>query len=399
MMNFDYSDEHNMLRETARAFANEHIRPYAAEWDRTAVFPMDLIPLMVQMGFMGSTISEEYGGMGLDYISYAILTEEINAACSSVRTLMSVHNSLVCSTLQEWGSEEQKQKYLPRLATGELIGCFGLTEPNAGSWASNQETRVTDDGDHIIINGTKTWISNGQLANLCISFGQADPDKKHAGIVAFIVEKGTPGFSVGQDLPKMGGRANHATELVFDDCRIPKENILGGFGNGFKIAMSGLDHGRYSVAAGSVGVAQECLDLATAYAPERVTFGKPIGKHQSIQIKIADMARDVDTARLLVYRCGHLKNRGIRSTRETSMCKWHATEIANRAAYETMQIFGGNGYSTEFPIERLFRDIRVATIYEGSSEMQKLIIANYELGYTRDKQTPLQRPKEPWEVV
>ncbi len=398
-MNFDYTDEQKLLRETVRDFADEHIRPYAAEWDRTAEFPMDLIPKLVDMGFMAPTLPEKYGGMDLDHISYAILTEEINAACSSVRTLMSVHSGLVALTILEWGSDEQRDYYLPKLASAEMIGCYGLTEPNAGSWANNQETKVVEDGDDIIVNGTKTWISNGQLSTMSLAFGQADPEKKHKGIVGFLVEKGTPGFRVGQDLPKMGGRANHATELVFEDCRIPKRNIIGGWGNGFKIAMSALDHGRYSVAAGSVGLAQECLDQAVKYANERVTFGKTISRHQAIQLKIAQMATEIDAARLLLYRCGHLKNRGIRSTRETSMCKCYATDIANRAAYECMQIFGGNGYSTDFPIERLFRDIRVTSIYEGTNEMQKLIVAGYELGFNRDRETPTQRPKEPWEVV
>ncbi len=398
-MDFDYTDEQKMLRRTVREFADEHLRPYAAGWDRTAEFPLDLIPILADMGFMGATIPENYGGSGLDFISVAILDEEINAACSSVRTLVSVHSGLVAATLVEWASDEQKEYYLPKLAKAEMIGCYGLTEPNAGSWAVNQETTVVDDGDDIIVNGTKIWISNGQLANLCLAFGQSDPEKKHAGIVGFLVEKGTPGFRIGQDLPKMGGRANHATELIFEDCRIPKRNIIGGWGNGFKVAMSALDHGRYSVAAGSVGLAQECLDLAIAYAKERVTYGKPIAHHQAIQFKIADMALQVDAARLLVYRCGHLKNRGIRSTRETAMCKWYATDMANRVAYECMQIFGAYGYSTDYPVERLYRDIRVTSIYEGTNEMQQLIVAGYELGFTRDKATPSQRPKETWEVV
>ena len=398
-MDFDYSDEQKLLRRTVRQFADEHIRPHAAEWDRTAQFPMPLIPLLVDMGFMGPTIPEKYGGMGLDHISYAILTEEINAADTSVRTLMSVHSGLVSSTILEWGTEDQKQHYLPRLTRAEMIGCYGLTEPNAGSWAVNQQTRVVEDGDDIVINGTKTWISNGMLANLVLAFGQTDPAKMHDGIVGFMVEKGTPGFRVGQDLSKLGGRANHATELVFEDCRVPKRNVLGGFGNGFRVAMAALDHGRYSVAAGSVGLAQECLDLAVKYANQRVTFGKTIAHHQLIQEKIARMAADIDAARLLVYRAGHLKNRGIRSTRETSMAKWIATEIANKAAYECMQIFGAYGYSTEYPIERLFRDIRVTTIYEGTNEMQQLIVAGYELGFTKDKPTPALRVKEPGEAV
>jgi len=399
-VDFDYTDEQKILRKAVRGFAAEYIRPYAADWDRTGEFPLDLIPRLADMGFMAAVIPEKYGGMDIDHISYAVLTEEINAACSSVRTLMSVHTSLVASTIYEWGTDEQREYYLPKLATGEMIGCFGLSEPDAGSWASNLRTRVEDAGDEIIVNGTKTWISNGQLANVAIVFGQTDPEKGVRGIIGFIVEKGTPGFSVGQDLEKMGTRANHATELVFDDCRIPKKNILGnGVGNGFGIAMSALDNGRYSVAAGAVGVAQECLDLAVRYAGERITFGKPIAKHQLIQQKIATMAVEIDAARLLVYRAGHLKDRHLRSTRETSMAKWYATEAANRAAYEAMQIFGGNGYSTEFPIERMYRDIRVTSIYEGTSEIQQLIIAGYELGLKTDKATPHQKPAVPGDVV
>jgi alkylation response protein AidB-like acyl-CoA dehydrogenase len=398
-MDFDYTDEQKLLRRTVRDFANERIRPFASEWDRKAEFPMDLIPVLAEMGFMGPTTPEEYGGMGLDHISSAIVTEEINAADASIRTLMSVHHGLVACSIFEWGDEAQKRYYLPKLARAEMIGCFGLTEPNAGSWVAGMQTRVADDGGSIIVNGTKSWISSGQLANLALVFGQMDPEKKHAGIVAFLVEKGTPGFRVGRDLPKMGAKANHATELIFEDCRIPSKNIIGGLGNGFKVAMAGLDHGRYSVAAGSVGIAQECLDLSVKYANERVAFGTTIGHHQLIRQKIARMAVDIDSARLLVYRAGHLKNKGVRSTRETSMAKWFATEIANRAAYECIQIFGANGYSTEFPIERMYRDIRVTPIYEGTSEIHQLIIADYELGVTKDKPTPALRVKEPGEVV
>jgi alkylation response protein AidB-like acyl-CoA dehydrogenase len=398
-LNFDYTDAQKQLRETTRDFAAEHIRPFSAEWDRTEEFPMDIIPRMTEMGFMGPKIPEKYGGMELDNISYAIITEEINAADTSIRTLMSVHAGLVSSTIEEWGNDEQKDYYLPKLATAELIGCYGLTEPNAGSWAVNQQTRVVEDGDDIIVNGTKYWISNGDLANIALAFGQSDPEKKHRGMVGFLVESGTPGFKVGQKLPKMGGRANHAVELVFEDCRIPKKNILGNIGDGFKVAMAALDHGRFSVAAGCVGIIQECLRISTEYANERITFDVPIGHHQLVQSKIAKMAADLDASRLLVYRCGHLKDKKVRSTRETSICKWFATETATDAAYECMQILGANGYSTEFPAERIYRDVRVTPIYEGTSEMQQQIIAGYELGYNRDKATPVLRPKDPWETV
>lgn len=387
-MDFRYSDEHKMLRRAVRSFCDAYIRPFSKDWDKEAKFPTEIIPVMGSMGYLGPTVPEQFGGMNLDFISYAILNEEINAADSSIRTLITVHTGLVSSTINQWGTEEQKSYFLPKLASGEMIGCFGLTESEAGSWVVNMQTKAVDDGDSIIVNGTKTWISNGQLAGMSLSFAQMDPQKKHSGIVAFMVEMGTPGFSIGQDLPKMGARANHAVELVFEDCRIPKRNILGTIGNGFKVAMSALDFGRYSVASGSVGLAQECLNLASEYAKQRITFGKPIAEHQMIKQKIARMATDIDAARLLVYRAGYLKDQGLRSTRETSMAKWFATEIANRAAYECLQIYGANGYSSEFPIEKIFRDIRVTTIYEGTSEIQQLIIAGYALGFTKDQPLP-----------
>jgi len=398
-MNFDYTDDQKSLRHTARKFADDNIRPYAADWDRTAEFPLDIIPKLVDMGYMAPILPEQYGGSGLDYIGYAILTEEINAACSSVRTMMSVHAGLAASAILQWGTDEQKDYFLPKMVTAELIGCFGLVEPDAGSWTVNITTSAVEDGDDLIVNGTKTWISSGQLMNLALVFAQTDPSLKHKGIVALLVEKGTDGFSVGGDLEKMGARANHATELVFENCRVPKKNILGKIGDGFKIAMSALDNGRYSVAAGAVGVAQECLDISVKHAKERITFGVPIGQHQLIKQKIAQMTTDIDSARLLVYRAGFLKDKGVRNTRETSMAKWVATEIAIRAASETMQILGANGYATEFPVERMYRDIRVTTIYEGTSEIQQLIISGFDLGLTREGNVPGQRPKEPGETV
>ena len=398
-MDFDYSNQQRQIRETARKFADENIRPFAGEWDRRAEFPIDLIPKLAKMDYMAPIVPEKYGGSGLDWISYAILTEEINAACSSVRTLMSVHAGLIASSIMQWGNEEQKEYFLPKLVNADLIGCFGLVESDAGSWTVNIQTRVVEDGDDIIVNGTKTWISNGQLMNLALIFGTTNPSLKHKGIVAFLVEKGTEGFSVGQDLPKMGAKANHATELVLENCRIPKKNVLGGFGNGFKVAMTALDNGRYSVAAGAVGVAQECLDISIKHANERVTFGVPIAEHQLIRQKIARMATDIDMARLLVFRAGHMKDKGVRNTRETSMAKWFATEMANKATYEAIQILGANGYSTSYPIERMYRDIRVTSIYEGTSEIQQLIISGYDLGITVDRDIPGLRVKRPWESI
>jgi alkylation response protein AidB-like acyl-CoA dehydrogenase len=379
-MDFDLSSEQQMIKDTVRDFVDKEVVPAARENDLKEKFPKELLQKMAALGLLGGPIPVEYGGAGLDYISHAIITEEIGRGCSSLRTTLSVQISLVELTILKWGTEEQKRKYLPKLCKGEMLGCFGLTEPEAGSDAGNQSTTAVLKGSEWIINGAKIWISNGTVADIAIVFAQTDKSKKHKGIAAFLIEKGTKGFTANKITGKLGLRSSDTGELIFEDCKVPKENLLGEIGDGFKLAMFALDNGRYSVAAGSVGIIQGCLDVCVKYAKQRQQFGKPIGSFQLIQEKIARMAVDLDAARLLVYRAGHLKNKGIRNTTETSMAKLYASEAAVNAASEAIQIHGAYGYSNEYSLERYYRDAKVATIYEGTSEIQKLIIAGNILG-------------------
>ena len=379
-MNFDLTEEQKMVKDMAKKFAETEIIPFARENDIKEHFPMEILKKMAPLGFLGGPIPENYGGAGLDFISDAIIFEEIGRADSSLRTTLSVQVSLVGLTLLLWGSEEQKQKYLPKLCKGEFIGCFALTEPGAGSDAASLSTSAVLKSTDWILNGTKTWISNGGIADISIVFAVTDKAKAHHGITAFIVEKGSPGFSTKDIKGKLGLKASNTSELIFEDCRIPKNALLGRIGEGFKIAMSALDNGRYGVASGCVGIIQGCIDACTKYTKERHQFEKPIASFQLIQDKIARMVVDCDAARLLVYRAGYLKNKGVTNTIETSIAKYFASEAANRAASDAVQIFGGYGYSNAYPVERYFRDAKVATIYEGTSEIQKLIIASHVLG-------------------
>lgn len=379
-MDFEFTEEQKMIKDMARKFAEAEIIPFARENDVKEHFPMDILKKMAPLGFLGGPIPEKYGGAGLDFISDAIIFEEIGRADSSLRTTLSVQVSIVGLTILKWGSEEQKQRYLPRLCSGEFIGCFALTEPGAGSDASSILTNAVLKGNEWILNGTKTWISNGSIADISIVFAVTDKTKGSKGITAFFIEKGSPGFSTKDIKGKLGLRASNTAELIFEDCRIPKDAVLGSIGDGFKVAMSALDNGRYGVASGCVGIIQGCIDSCVKYAKEREQFGKPIASFQLIQDKIARMIVDCDAARLLVYRAGHLKNKGVKNTIETSIAKYFASEAANRAAYDAVQIFGGYGYSNEYPVERYFRDAKVATIYEGTSEIQKLIIGANALG-------------------
>ncbi len=379
-MHLDLSDEQHAVRETARKFAEEYIVPAARDNDVHERFPQDIIEKMGEFGLLGGPVPVEYDGAGLDYISHALLTEEIGKACSSVRTTISVQISLVELSLARWGTEEQKRRYLPELCSGKLIGCFGLTEPNAGSDPSSIETSAVADGDHWLLNGRKTWISNGGVAGLAIVFAQTDKRKGHRGIAAFLVERGTPGFSTRDIHGKLGLRASNTGELLLEDCRIPQEQVLGKLGEGFKVAMSALDNGRYSVAAGCVGICQGCVDACLRYAKERKQFGRSIGNFQLVQDLIARMIVDTEAARLLVFRAGHLKNQGVRCTREVSIAKYFASEAAVRCALDAIQVHGSYGYSNEYPVERYLRDAKVATIYEGTSQIQKLLIASHDLG-------------------
>jgi butyryl-CoA dehydrogenase len=379
-MYLELTDEQRAVREMARKFAEEYIVPVARENDVNERFPADIIEKMGELGLLGGPVPVEYGGAGLDHISHALVTEEIGKACSSVRTTISVQISLVELSLARWGTEGQKRRYLPAMCSGKLIGCFGLTEPNAGSDPSGMEATAVADGDQWLLNGRKVWISNGGVAGLAVVFAQTDKSKGHRGIGAFLVERDTPGFSSRDMHGKLGLRSSNTGELILEDCRIPKDQTLGKAGDGFKVAMSALDNGRYSVAAGCVGICQGCVDASVRYAKDRKQFGRAIGSFQLVQDLIARMIVDTEAARLLVFRAGHLKNQDVRCTREVSIAKYFASEAAVRCALDAIQVHGSYGYSNEYPVERYLRDAKVATIYEGTSQIQKLLIASQDLG-------------------
>ena len=379
-MEFELNEGQKMVRETAKRFADEEIIPYARENDVMERFPMDILKKMAPIGFLGGPIPEEYGGAGLDFISDAIVFEEIGRGCSSVRTIVSVQVSLVELSILHWGTEEQKRRFLPLLCKGEILGAFAITEPEAGSDAASIKTSAVKKGDDWVVNGSKTWISTGDVADIVVIFAQTDPSQGHKGIAAFLVEKGTPGFTTREITGKLGLRSADTAQLFFEGCHIPDSALLGNVGEGFKIAMSSLDNGRYGVAAGCVGIIQGCIDACVKYSRERHQFGRPIASFQLVQDMIARMVVDRDAARLLVYRAGDLKNRGIRNTLETSIAKYFASEAAVRAATDAIQVHGAYGYSNEYPVERYLRDSKVATIYEGTSQIQKLIIGEHVLG-------------------
>ncbi|HET8568679.1 MAG TPA: acyl-CoA dehydrogenase family protein [Candidatus Limnocylindria bacterium] len=379
-MDLDLTPEQEEIRRLAHDFADREIAPGARERDRGEIFPKDVLAKMAPLGFLGGPIPEKYGGMGVDNVSHAIITEEIGRADSSVRTTLSVQISLVEKTILAFGTEEQKQRYLPRLCKGEIIGCFGLTEPEVGSDATKLRTSAKRDGGGWVINGRKMWISNGSVSSLALVFAQTDPSKGHKGIAAFILERERDKYGSAGLHGKLGLRSSDSSELILDGVRCPDSALLGAVGQGFAIAMSALDNGRYSVAAGAVGVAQACIDASVAYAKQRKTFGKPIAAHQLVQELIADMIVETEAARLLVWRAGDLKDKGRPNTRETSIAKLYASEIAQRAADSAIQIHGGYGFSDEFPVERYWRDARVNRLYEGTTQIQKLIIARFATG-------------------
>lgn len=380
IMDFSLTDRQRQVRELARRFTDEEIIPTARENDTKERFPADIIRKMGAAGLLGGVILAEYGGSGFDNISDALIFEEIGRGCSSVRTTLSVQVSLVEQLIYRWGSEEQKKRYLPRLCRGEILGCFALTEPGAGSDAAGIITLATQKGKGWVLNGTKTWISNGGVAELAIVFARTDPAEGHEGISAFIVEKGTPGFSSMEIKGKLGLRASNTAGLSFNKCVIPGDALLGKVGEGFRIAMAALDNGRYGVAAGCVGIMTGCIDACIVYARERKQFGRPIATFQLVQEMIARMVVDRDAARLLVFRAGELKDRGVGSTLETSIAKYFASEAAVRVALDAIQIHGAYGYSNAYTVERYLRDAKVATIYEGTSQIQKLIIGEHVLG-------------------
>jgi len=373
-MDFELTETAKEVRDAARAFA-ERLKPLAGAWEEAEAIPAEFLREGGRLGFFGLLVPEEHGGMGLDALSYAVAMEELARANASYQGCLSVHNSLVCTAVARFGTPEQKSRYLPKLAAGELIGAYSLSEPGAGSDAGAIVTSAVPAGDGFSISGTKCWVSNGGIADLFVVFVSTSPASASRGISCFLIEKGAPGFAVGRKERKMGLRASDTRELHFKDCRAPRSALLGSVNGGFKIAMSLLDGGRVGIGAQAVGIAQAALDEAVAYAKARKQFGRSISEFQLIQAKLADMAVSVDAARLLVRRAAALLARGARCTKEASMAKLFATTAANRVAYDALQIYGGNGYVREFPVERYFRDARAGEIYEGTSEIQRLIIA------------------------
>jgi len=369
------SEEQELAQRTARDFAREKVLPRAREIDEQGKVPQELLAEMASLGFLGIYVPESYGGAGLDALSYALVTEEINRACASTGVVMSSHVSLVVDPLLHYGSDAQKDRFLRPLARGEKLGCFALSEPASGSDAAAMRTSARRDGDEWVLNGTKNFITNGASADIALVFAQTDPNARHRGIAAFVVEKGTPGFSVGKLEHKLGIRGSDTAQLVFQDCRVPAADLLGEVGEGFKIALSTLDGGRISIAAQAVGIARACLEDSLAYAKEREAFGKKIVEFQAIQWKLADMATEIDAARLLVWRAATLKDRGEDHILAAAQAKLFASDVAVRAARECVQIFGGYGYLTDFPAERHYRDAKITEIYEGTSEIMNLVIA------------------------
>jgi alkylation response protein AidB-like acyl-CoA dehydrogenase len=380
VIDFELTDEQRLIRETAKEFADREIVPRARDNDRNEHFDTELVQKLADMGYLGAIVPEEYGGREIDYVTYGLIVEEVGRGCSAMRTVVSVVTSLVCSSLVRWGTEDQKHEWLPKLCSGEALGCFGLTEPDTGSDASNLKTRAerTDGGWRI--NGGKMWISLGNYAKLALVFAQTDPELKHKGIGCFLVPTDSPGFSSQEIHHKLGLRGSDTAELSLDGVEVGEDALMGEIGDGFKIAMTALDSGRYSVAAGCVGICQGCLDASIAYSKDRTQFDRPIASFQLVQEMIADMVLETEAARSLVWRAGWLKDRGKPNTTETSMAKLYATEAAVKCANTAIQVHGGSGYVDDYPVERYLRDARVTTLYEGTSQIQKLIIGRAMTG-------------------
>ncbi|WP_342567495.1 acyl-CoA dehydrogenase family protein [Psychrobacillus sp. FSL K6-4046] len=396
-MNFEFSEEQVLLRKTVRQFVDNEIIPHIAEWEAKGAFDPIIWERLASLGLMGVCIPEQYGGSGMDYNSLAIVCEELERGDTAFRTAVSVHTGLNSMTILQWGTEEQKKKYLEPQAKGEKIGAFGLTEPGAGSDVAAMSTVAVAEGDHYILNGQKTWISLCDAADHFIVFAYTDKAKKHHGISAFIVERTMPGFSSKAIKGKYGIKSGNTGEIFFENMKVPKENLLGEEGEGFKIAMSALDNGRFTVAAGAAGLSLACLEASVKYAKERETFGKEIGRHQLVQQMIAKMEAGLQMSRLLVYRVGELKNKGVRNTRETSLAKWQACDFANKAADDAVQIHGAYGYSDEYPVARYLRNSKAPVIYEGTREIHTVMQAEYVLGYREDKKLNKMLPKWPFE--
>ena len=374
-MNFQLSEEHLAVQSAARDFAENACKPGVIERDRDQVVAYDLLKQLGELGFMGMMVDPKYGGSGMDTLSYVIAMEEISKIDASVSVAMSVNNSLVCWGIETFGSEEQKQKYLVPLAKGEKVGAFCLSEPEAGSDATSQRTTAIDKGDHYLLNGTKNWITNGSTASTYLVIAQTDVDKGHRGINVFIVEKGWKGFEISAKEDKLGIRGSDTHTLVFSDVKVPKENRIGDDGFGFKFAMKTLSGGRIGIAAQALGIAAGAYELSLSYSKERETFGKPISQHQAIQFKLADMFLEIEAARMLVYKSAWHKDQGMDYAISGAMAKLHASEVAMKTTVEAVQIHGGYGYVKEYHVERLMRDAKITQIYEGTSEIQRIVIA------------------------
>ncbi len=375
----ELTDEQKMIVEQVREFATAEIAPKAAEIDQTGRFPKEIVAQMGQMGLLGINVDPEYNGAGLDYLTYALVGEELNAACASTGVIFSAHNSLACGPMKKWATDEQKKQFLAPMAAGKKIGAFALSEPGSGSDAGALICTSKREGDHWVVNGTKNWITNGPESDTIILFTTMGTELKHKGVNAFVVDKNTPGLSVGKVEHKLGIRGSGTSQLIFENVKIPHSQMLGKEGDGFKIAMHTLDGGRIGIAAQALGIARAALEAAKRFAHERETFGKSVARHQGIQFMFADMATRLDAARLLVWRAAVMQDKGLKFTREAAMAKLFASEAANFIVDKALQIHGGYGYVNEYPVERHFRDQRITEIYEGTSEIQRLVIASAEL--------------------
>lgn len=374
-MDFTFSNEHKMLRKMYREFAETEVAPLAHEVDETEQFPVETVKKLARYGFLGIPFPKEYGGAGGDAVAYAMAVEELSRVCGTTGVIVSAHTSLCAAPIFEWGTEEQKQKYLVPLAKGEKLGAFGLTEPNAGTDAAGQQTTAVLDGDDYVLNGSKVFITNGGYADTYIVMAMTDKSVGTRGISAFIVEKDYPGFSIGKKELKLGIRGSSTTELIFENCRVPKENLLGKIGQGFKVAMKTLDGGRIGIAAQALGLAQGAIDETIAYTKERKQFGRAIAKFQNTQFQVADMCTKTEAARLLVYKAASYKQNGTPYSVEAAMAKLYAAETAMEVTTKAVQLHGGYGYTREYPVERMMRDAKITEIYEGTSEVQRMVIS------------------------
>lgn len=378
-MDLQLSETHEMIRETARSFADKELLPAAHAIDKNGVFPADKIKKMAELGFMGMAVDEQYGGAGLDALAYALAMEEISRGCASCGVIMSANNSLVCDPIKYFGSPAQKKAYLPALASGKRIGCFALSEPGSGSDAAGMRCTAIRDGDHYVVNGTKNWITNGNEAEICVLIAHSNPAERHRGISAFIVDRKVTPYGIGKIEDKFGIKGSSTTSLVFEDARVPAENLLGKEGDGFKVAMHTLDGGRIGIAAQALGIARIAFEEALRYSRERSAFGKVIGDFGAIQEMLADMATEIEAARLLIWRAAAAKDAGEKFGKYSAMAKLYASETAARVCHKALQIHGGYGYVKEYNAERHVRDARITEIYEGTSEIQRLVIARETL--------------------